>query len=91
MKHRALPIKKWIISELTPKAWSTVIVKALPELMQHNKDFNCFLIDKRTFWDKKEVEIIQSYLHNFFYITIPEDVLEKKSINAQLKNWLLKG
>lgn len=73
--YRALPIKNWIISEVSPFGWSTVIMRALPELLETNSRFSAYYVGKGTKWSQIEVDIIQYYLKKIFNKSIPIDYL----------------
>jgi hypothetical protein len=73
--YRALAIKNWIISEISPFGWSTVIMRSLPELLEFNPRFSAYYVGKNTKWSQTEVDIIQYYLTALFKKNIPMDFL----------------
>jgi len=73
--HSALSIKNWVCSTTSPFIWSSVISKALPEMLEVNPTFSAMNINKKTKWGKHEAEIIKYYLQTMYEITIPTEVL----------------
>jgi hypothetical protein len=73
--YRAIAIKNWIISEISPFGWSTVVMRALPELLEYNPRFSAYYVGKNTKWSQMEVEIIQYYLTALFNRKIPMEFL----------------
>ena len=72
-------MKSWVIKEFNSAGWSYVISSALPELLEHNSNFNCFDIDDKTNWDKQEVKIIAKHVFILYQ-------KKKVVLNKSLKN-----
>lgn len=79
MKINALPIKRWIISHVSPFGWANMITEALPELLECNPHFSAFYINESTKWSASELEIISWYLAKSFDLEIPDSLLDEDS------------
>lgn len=77
MKYKALAIKNWIINNLSPQAWSIIISRALPELLEINPNFSAYFVGMHTEWGEQEVKVIRWYLRKFFATDLPEDLLSE--------------
>ncbi len=74
---RALPIKDWLVDELTPYGWITLTIRALPKVLEYNPYFSAYYVSEVAIWSKKEVEILSKYLVQLFGRHIPESVLKE--------------
>ncbi len=75
MKFKASAIKTYIMMEITPMGWATVITRAMPELLEHNHKFSAYYINERTSWSEMEVDIINWYLRKMYRMELPIEVL----------------
>jgi len=73
--HSALVIKNWVCNNTSPFIWSSVISRALPEMLEINPQFSAMNINKKTKWCKNETEIIRYHLQTMYEINIPTEVL----------------
>jgi hypothetical protein len=71
----ALPIKNYLIKELSPLGWATLISRCLPELLETNPRFSASRINKNTKFSEIEIKIIQHYLRKMYDKRIPTDYL----------------
>lgn len=77
--YSALTIKNWIIEEMSPVVWVTLITRAMPELLENNPHFSAYYITKRTRWKEIEVDIIQYYMIRMYDKPIPAELLAENS------------
>lgn len=75
MRYKALWIKNWIIREVSPFGWATLITRAMPELLEFNQRFSAYYINERTTWSQTEVDIVNWYLKKMYKIELPVDEL----------------
>ncbi|MEP1032551.1 hypothetical protein [Ekhidna sp.] len=75
MKFRAYAIKTWIMMEISPMGWASLITRAMPELLEHNNKFSAYYISERTSWSEMEVDIINWYLRKMYKMELPSEVL----------------
>ncbi|WP_258103253.1 hypothetical protein [Marinoscillum sp. MHG1-6] len=75
MKYRALPIKNWVISKVSPIGWSMVIARSMPEILEYNPEFSAYYINKRTKWSETELKVVRIYLKKMYNMHIPEEVI----------------
>lgn len=77
--YSALTIKNWIIEEMSPVIWVTLITRAMPELLENNPHFSAYYITKKTRWKEIEVDIIQYYMIRMYDKPIPAELLAENS------------
>ena len=75
MKFKAYAIKTWIMMEISPMGWASLITRAMPELLEHNHRFSAYYINERTSWTEMEVDIINWYLRKMYKMELPPEVL----------------
>lgn len=75
MKFKANAIKMWIMMEISPMGWASLITRALPELLEHNHKFSAYYINERTAWSEMEIDIINWYLKKMYTMELPSEVL----------------
>ena len=75
--YNALIIKAWLIKTIAPIGWSTLIARALPELLEVNPRFSAYYVGKNTKWGADEVFILRWYLLNLYKKDLPENLLDK--------------
>lgn len=75
MKFRAYSIKSWIMLEISPMGWASLITRAMPELMEHNHKFSAYYVSERTSWTEMEVDIINWHLRKMYEKELPTEVL----------------
>lgn len=75
MKFKAYSIKMWIMTEISPMGWASLITRAMPELMEHNNRFSAYYITERTSWSEMEVDIINWYLRKMYKMELPSEIL----------------
>lgn len=75
MKYKALLIKNWIINEISPLGWVTLVTRAMPELLENNHRFSASRISENTSWTQTEIDILNWYLKKIFQKQIPFEIL----------------
>ena len=76
---KALPVKNWIVGQISPLGWATLTMRALPELLEENPDFRMMHVNRRTTWTQREMDIIAYYLHEYYDIELDENLVSENS------------
>ncbi|WP_436515951.1 hypothetical protein [Ekhidna sp. To15] len=85
IKYNALLIKGWLIQTISPIGWSTLVARAMPELLEVNPKFSAYYIGKSTKWGADEMFVLRWYLLRMYKMDMPEQVLdEATSVNTKL-------
>lgn len=61
--------------EISPMGWASLITRAMPELMEHNRKFSAYYVNERTSWTEMEVDIINWHLRKMYEKELPTEVL----------------
>ena len=76
IKYNAFMIKGWLIKTISPIGWTTLITRAMPELMEVNPRFSAYYVGKNTKWGSDEIFVIRWYLLKLHKIDLPEQILD---------------
>ncbi len=86
IKYNALVIKGWLIENISPLGWSTLVSRALPELLEVNSRFSAYFVNKNTKWGEEEILVIRWYLMKMFDKDFPDEILDK-AVDVHVKYW----
>lgn len=86
VKYNAFLIKGWLIQTISPIGWSTLVARAMPELLEVNPRFSAYYVGKNTKWGADEIYVLRWYLLNLYKIDLPEQVLDNAS-TVKMELW----
>ncbi|MEP1033366.1 hypothetical protein [Ekhidna sp.] len=90
IKYNAFLIKGWLIQTISPIGWSTLVARAMPELLEVNPRFSAFYVGKNTKWGSDEIFVLRWYLLKLYKLDMPEKVLDDAT-SVQVNLWELEG
>ncbi len=76
IKYNALLIKGWLIQTISPIGWSTLVARAMPELLEVNPRFSAYYVGKNTKWGADEIFVLRWYLLRMYKMDVPENILD---------------
>ncbi len=76
IKYNAFVIKGWMIQAISPIGWSSLVARALPELLEVNPKFSAYYVGKNTKWGSDEIFVLRWYLLRMYKMDMPEQILD---------------
>lgn len=86
VKYNAFQIKGWLIQTISPIGWSTLVTRAMPELLEVNPRFSAYYIGKNTKWGEDEIYVLRWYLLTLYKIDMPEEILDNAT-SVEISFW----
>ena len=86
IKYNAFLIKGWLIQTISPIGWTTLITRAMPELLEVNPRFSAYYVGKNTKWGADEIFVLRWYLLKLHKMDMPETILDDAA-SVELDFW----
>lgn len=90
VKYNALEIKCWLIQNISPMGWSTLIARAMPELLEVNPRFSAYYVGKKTKWGADEIFVLRWYLLRMHKMDLPEQILDDAT-TVEMNLWKMEN